>query len=99
MEVDLDFDTGAACPANSLVEIRKLTLYVGITVQGGNSPVSEGNADVVQACRGDSVDVILSNPCVPVVIETREGFVFAECCSVGPFVNDSAASISPFGEQ
>lgn len=47
MEVDLHFDTGAACPFNSLIEIRELTLHVGITVEGGNSPVSEGNADVI----------------------------------------------------
>ena len=57
-----------------MVEDIELALDVGVTLQGGYSPVADGDADVVETNLSNLVKVFLGDPCVPVVAETGVGF-------------------------
>lgn len=67
VEVEHDFETCAAGPADGLIEDFQLALDVGVTLQWCHSPIADGDADVVEADFSDLVEVVLGDPCVPVV--------------------------------
>ena len=67
VEIDHYFETGTSGPANCLVEDGKLALHIWVTIQGRDSPVTDWDADMVQASCCDLVEVGLGNPGVPVI--------------------------------
>lgn len=98
VQVDHDFEAGASGPADGVVEDGELALHVRVAVEGGDGPVADGDADVVQAGGGDLVEVVLGDPGVPVVGETRGRFVFSESGGVGVLVDDGLG-FSPVAED
>ena len=98
VEVDHDLQPSSARPADGIVENRDLTLYVRVAIERGNGPVAEGNADVVETCGRNSIEVVLGDPCVPVVGEAGQSFVFAERCRIGIFIHNGCA-VGPVGED
>ena len=73
-------------------------MHVRVAIERRNGPVAEGNADVVETSRCNSIEVVLGDPCIPVVGEPGQSFVFAKCCSVGIFIHNGCA-VGPVGED
>lgn len=55
-----------------------MSLHEWVTVEGSDGPVADWNTNMVQASRGDLVEVVLGYPGVPVLRETGGRFCFAE---------------------
>jgi len=89
MQVDHNFQPCAPRPLDGLVQYRKLSLNIRISGERVYGPVPDRNADMVQASSCNLVEVVLSDPSVPVSGETRRSFVFAEGLSVCVLVHDS----------
>ena len=51
MKIDDHFQTVVSSPTNSFLEIRQLTLNKGFTPGYVESPVTDGDSDVVQSVR------------------------------------------------
>ena len=98
VEVDHDFESSATRPADGLVENGDLALDVRVAIERGNGPVADGNADMVETSRCNSIEVVLGDPCVPVVGEAGQSFVFAKCSRVGVFIHNGCA-VRPFGKE
>ena len=63
-----------------------------------DGPVSNRNANMVQASSCNLVEVVLSDPSVPVCVETRRSFGLAKGLRVRIFVDDSMG-VRPFAED
>ena len=88
VEVDHDFEAGAAGPGDGLVEDGELALHVWLAVDRGDGPVADWDTDVVHTSGGDLVEVILGDPGVPVIGKTGFRFGFAQGEGIGVFVDD-----------
>lgn len=82
MQVDHHFQSCAPRPPDGLVQYRKLSLNVRIPRKRVDGPVPNRNADMVQASSCNLVEVVLSDPSVPVCVETRRSFGLAKGLSV-----------------
>ena len=87
MQVDHHFQPCAPRPLDGLVQYRKLSLNVRISRKRVDGPVPDRNADMVQASSCNLVEVVLSDPSVPVCVETRRSFGLAKGLSVRVLVH------------
>ena len=53
MKIEYYMKSGIPSPLNSLIQDWQLSLDVWVTIQGSNGPISNGNADMVEAVTGD----------------------------------------------
>ena len=98
VKVDHNLEPSATRPADGLVKNGNLTLYIRVAIDRGNGPIADGNADMVETSRCDSIEVVLGDPCVPVVGKAGQSFVLAKCCSVGIFIHNGCA-VCPVGKE
>lgn len=91
MQVDYNFKPCAPRPLNGLVQYRKLSLNIRISWERVDGPVPDGDADVVQASSCNLVEVVLSDPSFPVIVETRRSFVLAKGLCVCVLVHHSSS--------
>ena len=73
VEIEHDLETCASGPADGLIEDFQLTLDVGVTLQWCDSPISDGDANMVQTNLSNLVEVVLGNPRVPMITQTGVG--------------------------
>ena len=98
VEVDHDLESSATRPADGLIENGDLTLDVRVAIERSNGPVADGNTDMVETSRRNSIEVVLGDPCVPVVGKAGQSFVFAQCCGVGIFIHNGCG-VRPVGKD
>lgn len=92
VQIEQNFEVSTSSPADSLIQDIQLSLDVRITVKRCNSPITDGNTNMVQAVPTDLVEVVLSDPSVPMIRESRICSVFAEGLRVSVLVDDSLAA-------
>jgi hypothetical protein len=92
MQIDDDLQAMVLRPTDRLLEIGKLTLDVWLT--GGNVERPEPNrdADVIEARRSDVGEVLLSDKCIPVLLECRLSFRFILVLSKRVLVDDGGVA-------
>ena len=98
MQVYHDLEACASGPAYSIIHEGQLPLDIWIPRQGSNGPVTDWDANMVQASSCNAVEVILSDPGVPVSVKTVRSFGPAEDLGVCVLVHDSPAR-GPFFED
>lgn len=91
MKIQQDFEPSTSSPADSLVQDVQLSLDIWVAIQRGNSPVSDGNADMIEAILADLGEVVFSDPGIPMVHQRGRRSVLAEGLSVGVLVDDCHA--------
>lgn len=87
MQVDHDFQAGISGPHDGLVQNWELALHEGVAVDWGNSPVSDRDPDVIHASGRNLVEIILGDPCFPVVRKAGCRFCLAESLGISVFVD------------
>ena len=70
VEIEHDLETCASGPADGLIEDFQLALDIRVTLQWCHSPVSDGDANMVQTNFRNLVEVVLGDPRVPMIIQT-----------------------------
>ena len=87
MEIKQDLDASTPCPGDRLIQDCQLPLYIWVTVQWRDSPIANGDADMIQPSSGHLAEVILCDPGVPVVLQIRLGLAFAKSLRIGILVD------------
>ena len=70
VEVEHDLETCASGPADGLIKDFQLTLDIRVTLQWCHGPISDGDANMVQTNLSNLVEVVLGDPCVPMITQT-----------------------------
>jgi hypothetical protein len=91
MEIDHDLQASALCPVQCLAELLISTLHVWVAISWQNTPVTDGNSDVVQTRSSHFVEVVLCDPRVPMLLQLRLGSIFAELLSKSPLIYSRVA--------
>ena len=89
MQVDHNFQPCVPRPLDGSVQYRKLSLNIRITRERVDGPVSDRDPNMVQASSRNLLEIVLSDPSVPVTAETRRSFVLAKGLGVRVLVHDS----------
>lgn len=91
MNIEEHLEAVVPCPANCVIQMRKLSLDVWVAALGHKSPVADRNADVVEAGSGNCSKVALLEPGRPMRVESVVGFLRAESLRVAVLVDDTVA--------
>ena len=70
VEIEHYLETCASGPADGLIKDFQLALDIGVTLQWCHSPIADGDANVVQTDFSNLVEVVLGDPCVPMITQT-----------------------------
>ena len=70
MKIEHDLETRASGPGDGLIKDSQLALDIRVTLQWCHSPISDRDANMVQTNVSDLVEVVLSDPCVPMTTQT-----------------------------
>ena len=86
VQVNHNLQPGTACPVDGLAELVVSSLYVGLAIDRNDAPVPNWDAQMVQPCLPHLVEVVLCDPRIPVVLQTRLRGVLAQDLGVGPLI-------------
>lgn len=98
VQVNHNLQTRGLGPVKRLSQNVISALDEWLTTDWNHAPVSDWNADVVQTGRSDLVEVVLSNPGIPMRREAIMGLGRAQCLAVGVLIN-YAAAVGPLFED
>ena len=70
VKIEHDLETSTSGPADGLIEDFQLALDIGVTLQWCHSPISDWDANMVETNMSNLVEVVLSDPRVPVITQT-----------------------------
>lgn len=87
MQIDHNHQTGCLRPVKSLTEHIVRSLDIRVARVGNHTPVPKGNAHEVETGIGDSCEVGLCNPGIPVVAQLVVGFRWAQSLTESPLVD------------
>ncbi len=97
MQVDQYLETMIPRPTDSMVEIVRLALDVGFPSRDIVCPVTDRNANIIQASRSNLTEIVLGDPGVPVADECGVCCVVVLVLTEGIFVDN--AVIARIGEK
>jgi hypothetical protein len=66
MEVNDNLQARSPGPSNGVIQIFELALDKWLVIRGTDSPIANGNPDMIQTRCGDPGKIIGSNPALPV---------------------------------
>ena len=98
MQVKQDFQTGGPSPGDSLIQDRQLSLDIWVARKRSDSPITDWNPHMIQSCGSYLIEVVLSDPCIPVLGKPRGCLVWSQRLRVGVLIDDSVAG-GPLGED
>jgi hypothetical protein len=96
MEIHNNLQAMVLRPAHRLLQIRELSLYVGLAGRDIERPETDRHPDVVQTRSSDICKVLFGDPGVPVLLKCGLGGGFGLILAERPFVDDA---ITGFLEQ
>ena len=70
MKIKHNLETRATGPLDGLIKDIQLALDIGVTLQWCHSPVSDRDTNMVQTGLSNLVEVVLSDPRVPMIAQT-----------------------------
>ncbi len=78
MQLHHHLDASSTRPSDGLIEVVKLALHEGFAIQRGNGPVSHRDSNMIQPGLGNLIEVVLSDPGVPMLGQSTIGLVLAQ---------------------
>jgi len=93
MHVQHNLKASATCPTNGLVDILLLPLDIRVTALRGDSPVADGNADMIEASVRNVLKVGLRVPGRPVLLENASALIRAEMLTKSELIHDAIVLI------
>lgn len=91
MQVDEDFQPSRLSPIKSLAEVVVRSLDVRFTLNGRNGPIADRNTNVVHPLGGNLVEVILSDPSGPMLVQSARRLIGAEVLAESELIDCSLA--------
>jgi len=93
VEIDDDFEACLAGPGDRIIHVRSRSLHV-LTAKVGICPISDWDADDIEAGFLDFLEVCKCNPCIPMILQPLQCFDLAKFLSEGPFIDNRGTGSS-----
>jgi hypothetical protein len=87
VQVNHNLQPSTAGPVEGFAKLVVCSLYVGLAIDRNDAPVPNWDTHMVQSRLRHLIEVVLCDPRIPVVLQTRLCGIFAQDLGVGPLIH------------